>query len=244
MIYDCFLYNGESELLEIRINELSQCDLPVTHILIESKFTFTGKEKPHYYDNIKEQFADFPIMSISVENTIEGTPWDRERFQRNIIMNAIDILCPSDDSIVIISDVDEIPNHKAVNSFDPKRKFAALIMKKYGYYLNLVESGIEWDRARIMTFGYLKDKSPEEVRNSGFEVVYPNGGWHFGWLHDKAFTKLNSFSHAELNTPESEACINERKNFWNKNAMETVIIDESFPEYLRNNIDKFKHLIK
>lgn len=244
MIYDCFLYNGESELLEIRVNELSQCDLPVTHILIESKFTFTGKEKPHYYDNVKEQFSDFPIMSISVENTIEGTPWDRERFQRNIIMNAIDILCPSDDSIVIISDVDEIPNHKAIDEFDPKREFSALLMNKYGYYLNYLEAGQSWDRARVMTYGYLKNKSPEEVRNSGYDAVIPNAGWHWSWLRNRAKEKLKSFSHTELDNEENEWWIERALNFWSKLEMTTVSVDASFPEYLINNIDKFKHLIK
>lgn len=243
MLYDCFIYNGEEELLEIRVNELDKCKEPVCHVLVESKFTFTGKEKPHYYDLIKGRFKDCPIFSISVENTIDGTPWEREKFQRNIIYNALGILCPSDDSIIIISDSDEIPNHAAVDSFKPDKKFAALAMKKYGYYLNCIESD-EWDMARIMTYAYLKDKTPEEVRNSGVDNAIPNGGWHFSWLHNRAIEKLQSFSHTELNTPENEKQIEDLLNFWNKEQLRVVEIDNSFPEYLLENIDKFKHLIK
>ena len=43
MIYDCFTYFNEAEILEIRVNELAP--LKPTHVLIESKYTFTGKEK-------------------------------------------------------------------------------------------------------------------------------------------------------------------------------------------------------
>lgn len=250
MIYDAFLFNNELDLLELRVNELSDCIEPVTHILVESKFTFTGKPKPLVFADNSERFADFPIMSISVDNTIESDdPWEKERFQRNIISNALKMMCPADRSVVIVSDIDEIPHHKAVDSFCKRRStenidFAAFLMLKFGYYLNYKEAGGGWDRARIMTYKYLKDKAPEEVRNSGYENLLTGGGWHFSWMHDKAQEKLKSFSHTELDTGNNSLMIEGRMNFWNGVGMEEVSIDESFPEYLRNNISKFKHLIK
>lgn len=250
MIYDAFLFNNELDLLELRVNELSDCMEPVTHILVESKYTFTGKPKPLVFAENSERFADFPIMSISVDNTIEtNDPWEREKFQRNIISNALKMMYPADKSVVIISDVDEIPHHEAVDSFAKRRfteniDFAAFLMLKFGYYLNYKEVGEGWDRARIMTYKYLKEKTPEEVRNSGFENLLTGGGWHWSWLHDKAYDKLKAFSHTELNTPYTETAIDVRRNFWNGAEMEKVPIDETFPEYLRDNISKFKHLIK
>lgn len=244
MIYDCFLYNGEKELLEIRLNELSNCKEVVTHILIESSFTHTGNKKPLYFDECKSQFEDWPIVSVTVDKFPKtDSAKEREKYQRNMISEALRFLMPSDKATVIISDVDEIPDYKAVDSFRKLNvDFAALMMKKYGYYLNCFES-LAWDRARIMTYGYLKDRSPEEVRDSGFEnAIY--GGWHFSWLHNRAKEKLESFSHVELNIPDNMRQVSDFKNFWNATTLTDVVIDESFPEYIVNNIDKFKHLIK
>jgi beta-1,4-mannosyl-glycoprotein beta-1,4-N-acetylglucosaminyltransferase len=244
MIYDCFLYNGEKELLEMRLNELSKCDSVVTHVLVEAAYTHTGVKKSLYFDDCKADFEDWPIVSISVEKFKDtDVAKEREAQQRNMIIGALKFLMPSDKSVVIISDVDEIPDHKKINYFcSINQEFAAIQMKKYGYYLNWLESN-SWDRARIMRYGYLKDKSPEDVRNSGYETLLMDAGWHFSWLHDKAQEKLRSFSHTELNTGSNTLMIEGRRNFWNELSLSEVPIDESFPEYLVNNIDKYKHLI-
>ena len=42
MIWDCFTYNGEDDLVKIRCEELKEFD--VTHVLVESNYTFTAGE--------------------------------------------------------------------------------------------------------------------------------------------------------------------------------------------------------
>jgi beta-1,4-mannosyl-glycoprotein beta-1,4-N-acetylglucosaminyltransferase len=246
MIYDCFLYNGEKELLEIRLNEFLNCKEAVTHILIEAAYTHTGNKKPLYFDSCKEEFQDWPIVSITVEKFPPdmNTPREREAYQRNMIKGALKFLVPSDNSTVIISDVDEIVSHKVLDNLSIDHGFAALILDKFGYYLNSLEEQQGWDRAKIMKYYYLNDKTPEGVRNSGYPQMIANAGWHFSWLHNRALEKLKSFSHVELDTPENITKTGEFKNFWNGIEMKTVPIDGSFPEHLVNNIDKFKHLIK
>jgi len=245
MLYDCFLYNGEKELLDLRLNEFNNCKYPVTHILIEAAYTHTGKEKPLYYSLCKDEYSDWPIFSVAIEKFPEtDTPREREKYQRNMIEGALKFLCPSDKATIIISDVDEIINHKVLNAYTNNQGFCALIMDKFGYYLNCLEEKQSWDRARIMPYKYLLDKTPEEVRNSGYPAVIKNAGWHFSWLHNRAKEKLKSFSHTELDTLENKEHIDLGVNFWNDREMEDVEIDNSFPEYLIENINKFKHLIK
>lgn len=247
MIYDCFLYNGEKELLELRLNEFLNCNDTVVHVLIESAYTHTGNKKPLYFDECKEEFQDWPIVSITVEQfpPESDSPRKREEYQRNMIKGALGFMAPSGDTIVVISDVDEIVNHKSIDYFcSINQDFAAIMMDKFGYYLNSLEGRQSWDRARIMRYRYLKDKTPEEVRNSGYEVMLHNAGWHFSWLHNRAEEKVRSFSHVELNVPESIRNISDFKNFWNGAELKAIPIDESFPEHLVSNIDKFKHLIK
>lgn len=246
MIYDCFLYNGEKELLEIRLNEFLNCNEPVVHILVEAAYTHTGKKKRLYFDDCKKEFQEWPIVSITVEQfpAEADTPRKREEYQRNMIKGALKFMVPSDDALIVLSDVDEIINHKALDNLSLKDGFAALMLDKFGYYLNMLEEKQSWDRARVFKYSYLNEKMPEEIRNSGYPQVIENAGWHWSWLHNRAMEKLVSFSHTELDTTENLVNISEKLNFWNDSKMEQVSIDDTFPEFLINNIDKFKHLIK
>lgn len=243
MIYFCCLYNGEKELLEIGLNEMSLCNDWGQFIVVEANKTHTGWGKPLYFEEQKEYFKKYKnIMYYVVEDMPDGTPKEREAHQRNAIMKALKFHEPKDDDIVIIADVDEIPRAKQINKFKPDMEFAALIMDKYNYYLNLLEGYQIWNRAKIMTWGYLKNKTPEEVRNSGYDFSINDAGFHFSWIGD-AVRKLESFSHVELNTPENIEKVQRAENIWDGAEFKKVEIDLSFPRYLVDNLGKFKHLI-
>lgn len=244
MIYFCCLYNGEKELLEIGLNEMSLCNDWGQFIVVEANKTHTGWGKPLYFEEQKEYFKKYKnIMYYVVEDMPDGTPKEREAHQRNAIMKALKFHEPKDDDIVIIADVDEIPRAKAVNMFKSDMEFASLSMEKYAYYLNWVEKGEAWDRCRIMSWRYLKNKMPEDVRNSGFDIVILKGGWHYSWVIDPV-RKLQSFSHTEFETQENVEKIGKNIIFWSDNPGEQIEINLSHAEYLFKNQEKFKHLIK
>ena len=223
---------------------MSLCNDWVQFIVVEANKTHTGWDKPLYFEEQKEHFKKYQnIMYFVVEDMPNGTPRERESHQRNAIMKALNFNCPKDEDIIIIADVDEIPRAKAVNMFKPDMEFASLSMEKYAYFLNCIEDGAEWDRCRIMSWKYLKNKMPEEVRNSGFDIVLLKGGWHWSWVIDP-IRKLQSFSHTELETQENIEKISRHENIWDDNKFEVIDINLSHPEYLVKNIDKFKHLIK
>ena len=46
MIYDCFIFFNEFDLLEIRLNELD--NIVDKFVLVEANFTHSSKEKPYY----------------------------------------------------------------------------------------------------------------------------------------------------------------------------------------------------
>lgn len=243
MIYDCILYNGEKDLLEIRLNEMSLCNDWVTTIIVEANKTHTGWEKPLYFEEHKKYFEKHKnIMYFVVDDMPNGIPREREAHQRNAIMKALNFNCPKDDDIVIIADVDEIPRAKQVNKFLSSMEFSALIMDKYAYFLNCLESEQSWDRARICTFKYLRNKTPEEVRNSGYDFSINDAGFHWSWVIDP-LRKLESFSHTELNTQENIERIERKENVWNDDKFKMIDINLSHPEYLFKNQDKFAHLI-
>ena len=245
MIYDCILYNGEKELLDIRLNETSLFDDWVTTIIVEADKTFMGDRKPLYFERHKELFRTFNIFYLAVDIPDGLRGFEAEAYQRNEIMKGLKFHSPKYDDHIIISDVDEIPRARQINrTINTSILFASLLMDKYAYALNLLESEQTWDRARIMKWDYLKyeSRTPEVVRNSGYDFSVHHAGWHWSWVIEP-LRKLESFSHSELNTDDNFANVVMKKNFWNDDEFKKIEIDLSHPEYLVKNIDKFNHLL-
>jgi beta-1,4-mannosyl-glycoprotein beta-1,4-N-acetylglucosaminyltransferase len=129
----------------------------------------------------------------------------RERYQRDMMVKAWGNC--EDDDIIIISDVDEIVNPKALQTYNISMGYCAFVQRLFYYKLNC-EIFVPWDKARIMPYKYIKDKYPSDVRfDLDLDVAkrIPDGGWHFSYLYsDPAMIsdKIKNFCHAEFNTPE------------------------------------------
>ena len=93
-------------------------------------------------------------------------PYLRENFQRNCISRAIKNADEKD--IIIISDLDEIPNPKQISLFKSKDKYAAFKQKHFYYKLNLQsEKNPFWIGSKICVKKYLK--SPQWLRELKFK---------------------------------------------------------------------------
>ena len=72
MVYDCFQFFNELDILKIRLNVLS----PVVDrfVISEATETFSVLKKPLYYEENKEMFAEFAdkIIHVVVEDTPQG----------------------------------------------------------------------------------------------------------------------------------------------------------------------------
>lgn len=249
MIYDCFLYNGEKELLEIRINELK--DLNVTHVLVQSTHTFSGLKKEISLFHLPEEVTFLNTLVVNTDGSLtDANPWNNEKNLRNSISTVLRGLPIKDNDIVIISDVDEIPRASAIKYWNGD-EYAALIQNKYGFWLNCEEDHQGWHRSRIMKWNYLKTRTPEEIRHAGIPHRINDAGWHWSWLGgiDEVMRKFQSFSHQEPEVQKHairenlERKIKEGESLWGSDKWKIVTIDESFPEYILNNQGKFKHLI-
>lgn len=257
MIYDCITYNGEAELLMLRCQELK--GLNVCHVIVESTHTFTGKPKDLKFPEILSKLMDFDYHYVVVTDMPnDGNPWNNERHQRDAIHKELAKVMAGMDDVVIIADCDEIVRKSAVEEFIEKGyDFAALKMDMFSYWLNCRQGVQSWDRARIMTNKYLHfhERTPDKVRNSGYDHTIDNAGFHFSYMGgvERIQDKLNSFSHQECNTPHFnnketlERKLATGQSLWSDDPTdlwEFVPVDDTFPEYLRNNFEQFKHLIK
>ena len=114
-IYDCFSYWDEDLLLDLRLNIL---DKHVDYfVIVEGNKTWQNNPKKLKFklDNF-QKFKD-KIIYIPVKDMPEGdNPYKRENHQRNAISQGLKNA--GDEDIIIVSDLDEIPNPKKLKLFE------------------------------------------------------------------------------------------------------------------------------
>jgi beta-1,4-mannosyl-glycoprotein beta-1,4-N-acetylglucosaminyltransferase len=113
MIYDCFTFFNELELLELRLHELAE--VVDWFVLVEATRTFTNQPKPLYYQENRERFATFAdkIIHVVVNDSPDvSDAWAVRRFQRNCTARGLTRCRPDD--FILVSDLDEIPRAATV----------------------------------------------------------------------------------------------------------------------------------
>jgi len=113
MIYDCFTFFNELELLELRLHELA--DVVDRFVLVEATKTHSNQPKPLHYQENRSRFGGFHdrIIHVVVADLPDAKDaWVLENHQRNCIARGLSRCRPDD--FVLISDLDEIPRATAV----------------------------------------------------------------------------------------------------------------------------------
>ena len=269
-IFDCFMFNNEEKLLEIRLNVLNKF---VDHfVIIESEETHSGNKKKitfeiDKYPKFKEKIIYKKINSFP----IGLSSWQKENYQRNYIINCLNHA--KGDDIVMISDLDEIPNLENVNLNNYNEKIIVFNQRLFFYKMNFGANAANWHGTRACQKKFLK--SPQWLRNlkthkkyklyrldkllfsknyeRSFKIIN-NGGWHFTWLGNLDFikNKLRSFAHTELNNPiiindnYIKECIDNLKpiEIKQKIKINKLSINKiNLPAYVVENIDKYRSLL-
>ena len=115
-IFDCFTFFNELEILELRLASLY--DVVDKFVIVEADKTHANISKPfNFYNHILDYKKYLPkihyIMDTSVVEYKGVGDWSIENNQRNTIMKGLDEAEPDD--LIMISDVDEIPNPTIIN---------------------------------------------------------------------------------------------------------------------------------
>ena len=265
-IYDCIQFFNEENVLDLRLNILDE--FVNFFVIVESTTDHQGNTKKLNFDINKFTKFKKKIIYIVVEDTAEAIKKPHlgqnslvERHQRNSITKGL-TNC-DDNDLVIISDVDEIPDLNKLNFFD-KKNYAVFCQKKFDYKLNLLnETEGEWYGSKICLKKNLK--SPQWLRDLKFKKypfwridkirnlqIIKDGGWHFSYLQspDNIVKKVMSFSHGEWNKPELanqkniEEKIRLQKDIFDRGfTYSKVEIDQTFPKYIIENKEKLKEWI-
>ena len=244
-ICDVTLYNGEKFLLDLRREILK--DVVDLFVVKQGSTTFSGLPRDLFVpdqDNTVTEVINFPDHLDT---------WGRDRYQRGYILD-LEQYGVDNDWIILTSDLDEVPDPNALawlkNNFDDSEVYG-FEQTMFQFYLNVVNTSEPWAGTRACSLETYKKIDAETLRQQYMTNILPNAGWHWSFLGGKEMVekKIKSYAHQEYN---SEYIINniERKMNENKDVFErgfvlkTVAIDDSYPEYIRDNQDKFSHLIK
>lgn len=266
MILDCFPFFNELDLLEIRLNTLSE--VVDKFILVEAEKTQSLIRKPLYYDMNKERFEKFKDRIVHIVIPAEDCPdnksdlWQMENFQRDQIQRGLNNWTLKHSDLVLISDVDEIPNAQIIKDiYNSNFNTVAISMVFHAYYLNIISPGKGWV-GTVATRGHTTGHNrPQYFRNTKDRMprVSMENGWHLSWLGgpEKVYTKYLSCIEPlnKNNLPSKEEILSRFDarvrdgGFFNLDdtSNNSVRLEKcpisQLPQYAQDNLDKFAHLI-
>ena len=230
-IFDCFMYFDEETVLELRLNILNKyIDY---FVIVESSFTHKGDKRNLKFNHQKfKKFKDKLIYitydeepAEIIKNKVNAEDDEatksfkyienailRENGQRNHIFKGLDLA--KNDDMILISDVDEIPNLENLDLSKINEKIILFNQDMFYYRFNLKLPNLDWTGTKGCKKKFLK--SPQWLRNIK-DRKYPfyrldtffsdtkyidikiisNGGWHFSNLKTASEIefKLKSYLH-------------------------------------------------
>ena len=228
-IFDCFMYFDEEIVLDTRLNYLNQ--YVDYFVIVESCFTHKGEKRDLCFNiNRFEKFRDKIIYKVfnttpkNISNILQHDDettksnkyiWNaiyRENGQRNHIVEGIKEA--NDEDLILISDVDEIPNLSKIDLKKINQKIILFKQDMFYYKFNLKLPNTEWIGTKACKKKHLI--SPQWLRNIK-DRKYPiyrldtlfsdkkyisvkiinNGGWHFSNIKtaEEIEHKLKSYLH-------------------------------------------------
>src|SRR6185369_5799234 len=196
-IFDCFLYMNEVECLEMRLAELG--GVVDGFVMVESETTFSGKPKP-----IRGPIPGICHVQYGMPSSQD--PWDRERHQRNAIMDGLNRLGAEDGDIATVCDADEIVSEEGIRALIDKKLPVVFQARFTYYYVNAINHERQLS-PMAATVGWLRSHSPDQLRVIRHSIpVAPEVAWHMSFLGgpDRILKKIDCNSHQELNNQSRE----------------------------------------
>jgi beta-1,4-mannosyl-glycoprotein beta-1,4-N-acetylglucosaminyltransferase len=256
-VYKVSTYTDEAELTEIVLNELDS--VVDGFIFLESSHTYQMQPR--------KEFPAFPFKGDKIfhrtftEYPPEAFNMKADKIEELVTSKYIDILKEigvQPEDILLYGDADEIPYTETVKELIPHVKTGdiyALSMVFCNYWINCLSHEHPWTHFKVFNFQTLLDigGSPQEnIRKKTTGTIIENGGWHWSWMmgRERIVKKLESYSHYELNQPQFktqehvDSCILNGTDLFLRGRGQIISIEETpLPNYVINNIEKYKHLI-
>ena len=264
-LYDCCMYFDEDLILDLRLNTLSNyvdkfviAEATRDHAGKEKKLNFNYKNFSKFENKIKYLIIDdLPINVKSKKKNWSPNHW-RDQYQRNSLVRGFQDC--NDNDVIMISDIDEIPNPNKLSEFKIKNKYACFMQKNFQSKLNLLNvTDKYWMGTKICQKKYLR--SPQWLREiktkkRAFWKIYKprepqliyDGGWHFSFLKKPKdiSKKIKVYAHQEFSKSDFfdekkiEDRIRQKKDIFDRDIKyKKVELNEDFPRYILENRSMF-----
>ena len=263
-ILDCITFFDNNFMFELRYNILF--DYVDYFIVCESLYDHKGNVKPknfiwkNYYDQSKIRYflLEKPFPKIRDR-------WENQAIQREFLLKSTDFAQPND--YVFFSDPDEIIKPELLNNFVLNKKYGIFLQECFNYKFNIYNPyESPWEGTRVCKKKNLKSidfmRQKVRVKNLKYNFlrfdkekniqIFDNAGWHFNNILSpmEISLKLKTFAHAEFAEEKfSSIDVIKRKIdegvdlFERGHNYQKITIDEDFPQYLFQNLDKYKKFI-
>ena len=247
-IFDCFMYFDEEVVLDVRLNTLDQ--FVDYFVIVESKFTHKGDKRELKFDHKKFEKFKSKIIYLVFDKEPEGLlkikdPKNdhggyimnallRENSQRNFISEGLE--SANDGDLILISDVDEIPNLENIDLSKYKEKIIQFRQEMFYYKFNLKLPNLIWTGTKgckkrdLITPQWLRNVKDKKYPLFRIDTILSkvkyisvrfidNGGWHFSNIKSakEIEYKLKSYLHHRefdinpLKTEEIENIIKQKQ---------------------------------
>ena len=228
-IFDCFMYFDEEVVVDLRLNILDQ--YVDYFVIVESTFTHKGDKRelkfnPDKFTKFREKiiYLVYDQEPKEIEEIFQNDSEDdksrkyilnaahRENSQRNLIKEGL--MNAEENDIILISDVDEIPNLFNLNFNEISEKIIMFKQDMFYYKFNLRLPNLTWTGTKACQkknlhspqwLRNIKDRKYSFLRLDTFfsKKKYRsikfinNGGWHFTNIKsaEKIEHKLKSYLH-------------------------------------------------
>lgn len=265
MVIDCITFNGEFDILEIRLNILK--NFVDEFIICEAFTTFSGNQKPSYFEHflrgikegrynvvpslldkikyyiIDENYTPEEVMEAQESpNTVGASHWGREFLQKESIKKVLTHL--KDDDTIFIGDCDEIWDPRGLYFINEPYKIELLV---YTYYLNN-RSTEKFFGTLVCNYKDIKNECLNHLRSNSLHETTGASGWHFTSMSNQLERKLmDSYTEesyaAKAIIDNLERNISDNKDFLGRD-FKFEINESDWPQYLKDNRQRYKHLLK
>ena len=228
-IYDCFMYFDEDLLLDLRFNTLNK--FVKKFVIAEANYTHNGTKKKLNFDiNKFKKFKDkiiYIIVDKQPDNILKILDSEtkeqkgeklilngmaRDYFQRENLSRGIEEAL--NDDLILISDLDEIPDLNKMDLSKINNKIIIFEQKMFYYKLNLFYQDYTWlgtkavRKKNLITPQWLRNVKGKNYPKWRLDTLFSkkkytnlyfikNGGWHFTCLRtaEELEKKLLNFAH-------------------------------------------------
>ena len=257
-IYDCFMYFDEDLLLDLRLNIMNK--YVKKFIITEATYTHNGSKKKlnfniNNFKKFKEKIeyivVDDEPKSIqevydSDSTEIRGQKlilngYARDNYQRNKLSDGLKNVL--NDDIIIVSDLDEIPNLQNLDFALIKNKIIQFKQKMFYYKLNLYYPDFDWfgskacKKKNLISPQWLRNIKSKKYSRLRLDLIFNkkkysdihfvlNGGWHFTCIRtpEELEYKMLNFAHhydyeeSKLKVEDLRKLIKEKKVMYDHNV--------------------------